>query len=266
MTGEAWYARWFGREYLDLYPHRDQDEAERAVALLLDRLRPRSGTPVLDLACGAGRHLGVLRARGLAAVGLDLSLPLLEEARRTVPEAPLVRGDMRRLPFRPGSFQIVTSFFTSFGYFDDEAEDRRVLVEIRRLLVGGGTLLFDFLNADEVRRTLTPRDEAEVGGRRVIQERTLVEGGRRVEKRIRIEAPEGGPPRTFRERVRLYELFELEELFGSLGLEVEERLGDYDGSPFASESPRLILLARRTSRARPSFPGTARESSSPSTP
>ena len=38
-----------------------------------------------------------------------------------------VRADMRRMPFLPGSFQAVTQLFTSFGYFEETAEDRMVL-------------------------------------------------------------------------------------------------------------------------------------------
>jgi SAM-dependent methyltransferase len=38
-----------------------------------------------------------------------------------------VRGDMRHLPFTDGSFDLVTSFFTSFGYFDSDDEDVKVL-------------------------------------------------------------------------------------------------------------------------------------------
>jgi SAM-dependent methyltransferase len=245
VSGDPWYRNWFGEDYLKLYPHRDHEEAEDAVALLVDRLEPAPGLRVLDLACGGGRHLHHLRDRSLEATGLDLSLALLREAAETAPGVPLVRGDMRRLPFAGGSFGIVTSFFTSFGYFEDEAQDRAVLGEISRVLAPGGWVVLDFLNASRVRRSLTPRDETVVDGRRVVQERALMEGGRVVEKRIHFQPPEGGPTRTFLERVRLYDPPELEELLASRGFEVRERLGDYDGSPFVAEAPRFIVLARR---------------------
>ena len=53
-----WFEEWFGEEYLQLYPHRDAAEAERAVALILDRVGFAPGWRVLDVACGAGRHAG----------------------------------------------------------------------------------------------------------------------------------------------------------------------------------------------------------------
>lgn len=247
MSGEPWYRSWFGEEYLRLYPHRDREEAREAVGLLAEWAAPTPGSRVLDLACGAGRHLGFLQKEGMAAVGLDLSLPLLREARDAAGDGFLVRGDMRHLPFAGGGFQVVASFFTSFGYFEREEEDRVVLDEIGRVLAPGGHVLLDFLNADRVRGTLVPRDEEEVEGERLVQERTLRDGGRLVEKRIEIHPGTGGPPRIFRERVRLYDPGELEALLEERDLTVVERFGDYRGTPFDGRSPRLILLARKGS-------------------
>jgi SAM-dependent methyltransferase len=247
MTGSdgitPWYRSWFGESYLALYPHRDEDEAAQAVALFLEAVGPVPGQ-VLDLACGAGRHLRALRARGVRAMGMDLSMPLLREGGRRDASAPRVRGDMRHLPFREGAFQGVTSFFTSFGYFEAEDEDLGVLREVGRVLQPGGWALLDFLNAEQVRATLEPRDVRMVGRRRVEQLRRLVDGGRRVEKRIRVLDEATGSEERFRERVRLYESHELKHLLGRAGFQVVARHGDYDGRPPAPDAPRQILVAR----------------------
>ena len=111
MTAE-WFEESFGERYLRLYAHRDQVEASTA----LDTLFPEhslAGRTVLDLACGAGRYLKVLHERGAEVVGLDLSEVLLAEARRNGIEAPVVRGDMRYLPFSRGRFDLTVSMFTS---------------------------------------------------------------------------------------------------------------------------------------------------------
>ncbi len=240
-----WFRRWFGEEYLRLYPHRDRDEARDGVELLLSRRPEVARGPVLDLACGAGRHLDVLSTRGVPCVGLDLSLSLLSRAHQTRPHLRLVRGDMRRLPFNPSSFSAVTSFFTSFGYFDSEEGDRRVAREVHRVLRPGGTFFLDFLNAHSVLDQLIPRDEHVVEGRRVIQERRVLPGGRIVEKRIRIETePPDDPDRTFVERVRLYTADELSTLLAAVGLETSERFGDYKGGAPSPASPRAIIVAR----------------------
>lgn len=243
MSTREWFRDWFGEEYLELYPHRDEEEAGRAVRLYLAEAEKRSGRPgpVLDLACGAGRHLRELAGAGVAAVGLDLSGTLLAEARRASPGARLVRADMRRLPFHDGAFGGLTSFFTSFGYFRTRAEDRTVVREIRRVLDPDGVFMLDFFNAERVRRTLVPRDERRVGGRTVVQEREIV--GDTVVKRIRIvERGTEGDPREFEERVRLYSAEELEDMLEAEGLRVERRYGDYDGADYDVSAERLILV------------------------
>ena len=239
-----WYRRWFGEIYLDLYPHRDSTEAGRAVELLISETGLGPEEWVLDLACGAGRHLSHMEKRGLRTIGLDLSYPLLLRARTAGPSSRLVRGDMRELPFRDGRFGTVASFFTSFGYFRADADDRSVLLEVRRVLRRGGRLLLDFLNAEEVRRTLSPKDVREIGGRRVVQERRLVNEGRSVEKTIRIEGVGQEPGEVFHERVRLYSPDELGRLLAECGLAPERWFGDYAGGPLAPTTPRAIVLAR----------------------
>ncbi len=239
-----WYRRWFGERYLELYPHRDEDEAREGVRLLVEHCSLAPGDAVLDLACGAGRHLGSLRVRGLRPVGLDLSRPLLLRARAAHTGEHLVQADMRVLPFGAQAFRAVTSFFTSFGYFRTDAEDRRVLVEIRRVLEEGGYLLLDFLNAKQVKENLSPRDEGEVNGRRVVQERTLVDEGRAVVKTIRIRGASGEDNEVFTERVRLYTPGELAELLIQSRLTPEKWFGDYDGAVLTDSGPRVIVLAR----------------------
>jgi len=235
-----WFERWFGEEYLALYPHRDEQEAERVVALLerLDVVAP--GAAVLDLACGAGRYLAALARRGARVYGLDLSLPLLHAARRRG-ERRLIRADIRVLPLRAAAWDAVLNLFTSFGYFEDDAEHAAVILEVARVLKPGGWFVIDYLNAPKVRATLVPQDEVRAGGRRVIQERHISEDGRFVIKTIR----PSGEHRSFMERVRLFDRVALESMLAHAGLEVAHAFGDYEGRPYTAESDRCLLVARR---------------------
>jgi SAM-dependent methyltransferase len=236
-----WFRDWFGEDYLALYPHRDAREAAAAVELFLATVPPEPEARVIDLACGAGRHLRALTRASLQAFGLDLSLVLLLRAREKG-SVPLVCGDMRALPLASGSFGGLTSFFTSFGYFDTRQEDRAVLGEMRRVLSPNGSFVLDFLNAGHVRRNLVREDERTICGKRITQRRSI-EGGA-VVKRILIEPGGRGPTRQFIERVRLYEGGELEVLLNSSGLHVTHRFGDYNGGRLEEQSPRLILAGR----------------------
>ena len=163
----AWYREWFGEEYLELYSHRDRAEAERQADFVEAQLGDRTPRAVLDLACGAGRHTDVLRERGYRVLGIDLSLILLAQR----PDLPRVAGDMRALPFVGESFDWVLNFFTSFGYFEHERENFRVLEEVVRILVPGGRFLIDLMNPEPVIENLQPRDAYTVDGREVEIER-----------------------------------------------------------------------------------------------
>ncbi|MFN0008106.1 MAG: class I SAM-dependent methyltransferase [Planctomycetota bacterium] len=78
---------------------------------LVERILDRDGArpslrPVLDAPCGTGRLRGVFERRGMRYVGLDVSWPMLQEARRDA-EAGLVMGFVDRMPFRDDSFDVV---------------------------------------------------------------------------------------------------------------------------------------------------------------
>jgi SAM-dependent methyltransferase len=235
-----WFEEWFGEEYLALYPERDQEEAEQMAELIHRHVMLAPGSPALDLACGAGRHMAAMSARWWT-VGLDLSPALLRIARAEHPELCLLRGDMRWLPFRSGTFALVANLFTSFGYFREDEQHVQVVSEIARVLRQGGWLVLDYLNAPHVRRTLVPVDERRVGSRVVEQRRHISEDGRFVIKSITL-ADEG---RVFSERVRLFEVPELRAMLAQCGLELTDLAGNYDGAPWSANAPRAILFARR---------------------
>ncbi len=235
-----WFEQWFGEEYLHVYPHRDDEDALRLVGLLEREGIATAGERVLDLACGPGRHVAELSRRGANVIGLDLSRALLFAARRRG-AGPLVRGDMRRLPFRAAAFDVVLNLFTSFGYFATDAEHEVVIREVARVLRPGGRFVLDFLNAPAVRAGLVPRDERSLGRGSVVQERRLTEDGRYVIKSIHVS----DESRTFTERVRLFERADLVGMLAEQGICAEGAAGDYDGSAHGPSSPRLILVGRR---------------------
>ncbi len=251
-----WVTEAFGEWYPTVYGYRNEAEAALLIATLAREVDLRD-LRILDLACGAGRHVRHLLSAGARAVGLDLSPVLLAEARRTVGTArgvsSLVRGDMRALPFRESSFDGVTSLFTSFGYFSAE-EDRGVLAGCARVLRPGGFLLLDFLNRDFVLAHHNPRSERRAAGYRIVEERRLTAGEHQAIKRVRIystdeESREGEScVADYEERVRLYAGGELRAWLEDCNLSLRREWGDYEGSPFAAgQSPRHLFLSTKES-------------------
>ncbi|PSP92746.1 hypothetical protein BRC78_02695 [Halobacteriales archaeon QH_8_68_33] len=80
----------------------------------------------LDVACGAGRHVIAFVDRGLDAEGLDFSERFLDEARERElsDNAAFRHHDMRELDEVTGSYDLVTSFWNSLGYYDRATDER----------------------------------------------------------------------------------------------------------------------------------------------
>jgi SAM-dependent methyltransferase len=238
---DRWFSEWFNQDYLKVYAHRDETDAEVLASLIDANLPAIPGGLTLDLGCGAGRHLPYLMRRQ-RTVGLDLSRWLLAVARAKAPDALLARADMRALPFADGSFSLVASLFTSFGYFNDDAQNHDVLNEIARVTEPGGWLVLDFLHASHARRTVVPFDTRQVGSVRVDQRRRLSPSGRFIVKEITLDDSD----REFVERVRLFGAGDLSAMIGECGFTVRRVFGDYLGRSLDAQSPRVIIFAQRT--------------------
>jgi SAM-dependent methyltransferase len=234
----AWYQEWFGEEYLELYSHRDEEEARQQVAFFHAQAGALDG-PVLDLACGMGRHMQELTARGYHAVGCDLSYVLLSTSRVQYGPTPLARADMRHLPFCSASFAGLVNFFTSFGYFSTEEENLAVVREMSRVMRPGATFLFDYLNVHRELERLVQREARTTPLGEVQIERWFDTADRSFNKRITIGN------RRYLERVRGYDLDEITTMFTACSLSIDSAFGDFEGSPFDRESPRLILVGSR---------------------
>jgi SAM-dependent methyltransferase len=235
----AWYQEWFGEEYLELYAHRDEDEAKRQVTFFRTQAGPVAG-PVLDLACGMGRHMQELAAAGYHGVGCDLSYTLLRTGLREYGEMPLARADMRSLPFCDASFDALVNFFTSFGYFSEEAENLAVVSEMARVMRPGAIFLFDYLNVHRELEKLVQKETRETPIGTVDIARWFDPSDRSFNKRITIGH------KRYLERVRGYDLDEISAMFTSCGLKIRAAFGDFDGTEFTRTSPRLILVGSRS--------------------
>lgn len=248
MNPPQWFQQAFDAPYLEVYAHRNQAEADQATSRLLEPLG-LEGLRVLDLACGAGRWLRPLAQAGARAVGVDLSLPLLERAAQMRQETrlqfDLLRCDMLRIPLRDNSRDLVLSMFTSFGYFDTAAQDVAVLAEAHRVLETGGQLFLDIFNAQQVRDNLVAQTRRTAGRFTVHESRRIdLEQGQVIKQ---IELRDGEQTHRYREQVRLWESAALQRALRASGFRILAEYGDYDASPFASHSsPRLILQAEAT--------------------
>lgn len=248
-----WFVAAFDERYLKLYAHRDEDEAEARTPGIMNLLGVVHGKRVLDVACGEGRYSRALARRGVRVTGIDLSKELLLVAReksRLLPGCPqFIRRDMRKLPFVT-QFDAAISMFTSFGYFETDAEDLLVLRGVERALVPGGRFLLDFMNESQLRSSLVPEETQQSRGARVHIKRWIDEdalGGPRVEKRVEAISDNTGLTEfEVAESVRLYTPDEIDAQLERAGLvPVGERMGSVDGAPLDAMASRLVRLAEK---------------------
>ncbi|MGQ0797710.1 MAG: class I SAM-dependent methyltransferase [Methanobacteriota archaeon] len=237
-----WYETFFGRDYLTRYVHRDTPADVDAIERIL---RLRKGAKVLDVATGAGRHAVELARRGYVVTGVDLSEPLLREARaasrRARARVTFARADMRRLRYT-SAFDAAVSMFTSFGYFDRTEEDRQVLDGVARALKPRGKFLMEMFNRDHLASSLPQqswriRDDGSV----VLEEDAFDPLHGRFETRQIVIDRKG--TREYTGSVRAYTLAELKALFESSGLFLHRVLGGLDLSPYTPRSRRVVLYA-----------------------
>ncbi|MFI1717347.1 class I SAM-dependent methyltransferase [Streptomyces litmocidini] len=122
----------------DATPFRTSDRLLDAVAETLEGLGPFGSG--LDVCCGTGAGLGVLRSVCAGRItGVDLSTGMLARAREAHPDADLVRADALALPFGP-AFDLAVSF-GAFGHFLP-ADQRTLFAQVHAALRPGGTFAF----------------------------------------------------------------------------------------------------------------------------
>jgi SAM-dependent methyltransferase len=241
---QDWYEVAFDRLYPVIYRHRDAGEARRVASAFAPVFAGRS--PVLDIACGAGRHMSAFGGHGINVFGLDLSSFLLERAAGEAGQAGrLVLGDMRVLPFRDGVFGGAVNMFTSFGYFESDDENRGVLAEVARVLAEGARFILDFANSKTVLSSEVIRSRREEDGYTIEEERRFEAGDRFVAKRVHVVSREEEVDLEYEERIRLFTPDELGSMLTLSGFTIERLHGDYDAGAFDPDSSeRAIFVCR----------------------
>lgn len=237
---KEWFESWFESKLYDLmYAHRDEVEAEGFLSHLLTYLCPEPDAFFLDLACGTGRHARYVHSQGYNVTGIDLSQRKIAKASKFAqPGLEFFIQDMRK-PFRRKYFDYVLNLFTSFGYFDREEDNAKVIRSVRSSLKKGGTLIIDFLNAEYTRKNLVEKEEKvfedwQVNIQRQISSNRLIK---------QMHWSNGTVKREYEEKVTLFSHSDFEDLMTSNGFEIQDTFGTYNLERFdIQNSERLILV------------------------
>jgi len=248
MSEQAWYKDWFNSPfYHKLYFERDEKEAEAFILRLIDHLKPATGSYMLDVACGRGRHSRTLAEKGFRVTGIDISFDSIAFAKKFEHETlEFYQHDMR-LPFRVNYFDHAFNFFTSFGYFKTRREHDDAIRTIANGLKPNGIFVIDYLNVHYSEDHLVYNEEKKLNGTTYKIHRWHDEA--HFYKKIIISDPLLHHSVDYTEKVSKFSFGDLNDMLSYHGLQVQEVFGDYSlGNYDVRSKPRLIIIARKNSK------------------
>lgn len=240
---QNWFANWFDSPYYHLlYNHRNYKEAEFFINNLFKYLNLPVNSKILDLACGKGRHSLQIHNLGFDVLGVDLSPESILSANEFSEEGlSFETGDMREIGIT-NHFDAVVNLFTSFGYFQEEGDNIKVIKSIATSLKQNGILILDYLNVVKAESNL-PTDDIIKRGEIIFHIKKSIKNSFIV-KDINFVSDE--IDYQFNEYVKRFGLKEFNEIFNICGLSIVAVFGNYSLENFdINHSERLILIAKK---------------------
>jgi SAM-dependent methyltransferase len=239
-TTENWFTSWFNTPYYHiLYKHRNDEDAQFFMRNITSYLALAPTSHIADLPCGKGRHSVYLNSLGYTVSGGDLSPNSIAHAKQFENDhLHFEVWDMRKtIEHR---YDAIFNLFTSFGYFEDDTDDIRVLKNFKNGLKSNGVLVVDFLNVVKVKNELVSSEVKEIDGIQFRITRSIKEGF--IVKTIAFEAE--GKQHAYEERVKFLDLEKMKFYFEQAGLTITKIFGNYALDSFdPTTSDRLIIVA-----------------------
>lgn len=242
---KPWFKDWFNSPYYHhLYFKRDKAEATEFINKLIEYLKPAKESLMLDIACGRGRHSGILAAMGFDVTGIDLAAESIKEAKNYETENLHFFVHDMRLPFWINYFDYAFNFFTSFGYFNTRREHDNSIRTIAQSIKPGGLFVLDYLNVHYAEDHLVHKSELQIDDVTYCITKWLDET--HFYKKIIIEDEALKKPLEYQEKVAKFSLGDFTEMLAYHKLQVQEVFGDYHFSSYhVKNSPRMVIISKK---------------------
>lgn len=239
-----WFENWFGSPfYKILYQNRDEGEARDFTDELIAHLQPNAGSSMLDIACGEGRFAIHLAEMGYDVTGIDISPASIEHAKTHEKDNLHFFVQDMRFPFYINYFDFAFNFFTSFGYFKYDRDNRMAARAFAAALKKGGTLVIDYFNYQNVLKGMVTEAD-------VLRGDITFHIKKRFERKHIIKDIEftdtEGIARHYTESVATFSLEDFRHMFADAGLTMTETFGDYNLCPYhPTDSARMIMIFKK---------------------
>jgi len=222
---------------------------EQEVNFIIKTLGLPTGSRIMDLHCGYGRHAIELAKQGFCVTGVDINAPFLELGAQKAREAGIadsvefIHFDMRN-PMFQGEFDAVINMFAAFGYFSDD-ENAQVLQSIHQALRPNGLFLIDLLNREWMLHNSLSRYWRHPNGEYVLTYKTEFKNGLITLKR-QLTNLNNGKKTQYEFRLRAYSLSEMLSILSENNFLIQEIYGGFDSRHYTPDSPRMIILAKKS--------------------
>jgi len=243
-------------DYAPFYDWENAQTLARRDVPFWQRLAAAQEGRVLELGCGTGRLTVPVARAGARVVGIDRSAPMLARARqrlrRSRASALLLRGDIRRLPFRTrAKFAMVMAPYGMLQSLTSERDLRATLDAVHGALQRGGLFAIDLV--PDLPRWAEYDRRVSLTGRRGRGHVRLTESVRQDRKKGLTIFDQEYEERRGRERAvkrfsltfRTISVPQMRRRLELAGFRIDAVLGDYDGGPFDARADVWIILARK---------------------
>jgi len=224
----AWFDDFFDESYMKTYIHLNRERTAREVDFIEAVLELSADDLILDIPCGFGRHSIELTLRDYKVTGIEYNALQIEEAKKLMKEKNaffnIIQADMRNI-HEEEKYDKAFNYFTSFGYFTDE-ENEKTMGNFCKALKPGGLFLMEMGHRDGILKVYSPGNITRLPeGEMLLEERSydpitgrmsavhtyVRQDGKRIERKF---------------DHRMYTSYELIDMFKRHGFEIVKVYGE----------------------------------------
>lgn len=249
-----WWQSFYEDTPFDIYLARtDKADLEATIAFLRDKLQVAPGASIFDQCCGLGGMSIPFAQLGFDVTGVDLCSKYIKKAKAEAErlgmtaQAHFFEGDA--CEFVPAnSVDGAFNWFTSFGYFESDADNIKMLVRAFEALKPGRLFVLEFANIPFIIRNFKTSMKSQLvsddGTIDIVRDCVLNLATGTMNQHWTFKMPDASEL-EHDSTLRAYMPTDLVRLFAQAGFTDIELFGGIAGEPLTIDSPRLIITGRK---------------------